>query len=206
MCLLNAWNNNVISNPNLEHPGPDQSTYLPNVMCFPEESGFMTSDGYYWTCTWGRRVCLWGRVYQLGQQLYVGMLMLMELSRLRQSFGCPLRPHASKHSVVSWFNYELVVIAMWPAVVSINLCSICVWTLCYSGVKLCPDMFSNIHELAKVEVLHNILEKSLMGLTARESGSVISRKRGSCHITAAEDWWGCTASALWILHVLTKKH
>lgn len=72
MCLLNAWNNNVISNPNLEHLGPDQSASLPNDTCFT------TSDGYYLMCTWGCRLCFWSRVHQLDPQLYVWMLMLMD--------------------------------------------------------------------------------------------------------------------------------
>lgn len=147
MCLLNAWNNNVISNPNLEHLGPDQSAYLPNDTCFPEEPGFTTSDGYYLMCTWGRRLCFWSRVHQLDPQLYVCMLMLIhEFSTRCQSFGCPLRLHASKHSVVFWFNYELVVIAIRPAVVYINLfceCEHCA-VLVLNFAPICSQIFMRL--------------------------------------------------------------
>lgn len=207
MCLLNAWNNNVISNPNLEHLGPDQSAYLPNDTCFPEECGLTTSGGCYWMKDATSFFCFWSRVQQPDLPLYVGMLRPVDpwVQQTMPKLWLPspppntlrcflIEPRACCHSdAASRGLYKPVLYT-------------CVRTLHYCGVKLCPDIFSNIHEIVKVEVLHNILEKNLLGLAERESGSVISRKRGSCHITAVEDWWGCTASALWILHVLTKKH
>lgn len=56
--------------------------------------------------------------------------------------------------------------------------------------KYCHNIFADINEISKVQVLHNILVKILMGFTQCKSGSVISRERTSCHTAAEEDWWG----------------